>query len=451
MPITGSDPALMYAQCGVMRCGASRSGYFPTVTPLLYIGGVRWDARIIKSSLSLDLQLGEPSSLSFEVKGPLTAGGNVPSAGPEVLLCIGSKANRLFAGNLIETEVRPVKKRQTRTVRVRLTCADYTWQLQRRRVTGRLYENRAPITILHDLVSSFPTAVRPTINIHSGFSNLTFQANHAETFASAIDRLATRCGARWQVDARNVLHFFTTIETPGRAPNSLLTDGTHYWDVGYVEDVSQPRTRTLILGRSTTLSAAHTGTETTLAVTDGSIFASAGGYALTGPNLLTYTGVSGNTLTGVSGWLKEAAAGDEVRLMVRRISSAAVTALATRIGNYESGAADDGHSNHLIDDPGLTADEAAIRGDAELGLYSAEQQLEYSTRDSWAVPGQSVSATITQPKAISGSFEIHTVRITEFGRANVLPKREVQAGNVTIDLVGLLALSADTLRMEGKR
>lgn len=450
MPITGSQPALMFAQSGKMRCGASRSGYYTPATPMLYIGGVRWDSKILKSSLTVDLALGGPSSLSADAKGPLSA--SLATAGPEVILSLGSKANRLFAGYLVDTQVLPRRKRQTRVVRTRLTCTDYTYTLQRRVVLGKSYINRGVITVLHDLVYAIPSGLRPTINCQSGFANVDFEVNAGQTVLAAIDALATRVGARWYLDARNVLHFFSTFPTPGRAPLSLTTDATTFWGVGFEEDTSQPRTRVYVFGAKTKLTTSAATNATVLNVDDATKFSASGGQAALGPSLLTYTGTvttpgGQHQLTGVTGLLTDAVVDTEVRIVVMRNNTAAQTALASRIGSNEAGVADDGISEYTLEDDGLSDAQAIIRADAELNMYAAEQQLSYTTRDLWTVPGPSVSASISQPKAISGNFEIHTVRISQFGLTTKKPRRDVVAGNVTVDLVGIVrALTGDLQR-----
>src|SRR3990167_787891 len=131
MGISGTDKALMYAQLGVMRFGASRFGYH---TPYAYcsINGTERRTNIRYGSLVVtDIVDEAPSRCAMVVDG------FTPSVGHEIILRLGSQKNveRVFAGNALQ--VTQLYEGKEANIAFQISALDYTWLLDRRMVTAR--------------------------------------------------------------------------------------------------------------------------------------------------------------------------------------------------------------------------------------------------------------------------------------------------------------------------
>jgi hypothetical protein len=191
-----------------------------------------------------------------------------------------------------------------------------------------------------------------------------------------------------------------------------------------------------------------------------------GGWVISGPQLLRYTGLSGNALTGIPasgpGAITAAIAysttiiavpilfgvtglaialiqGAPINLWIQCDDTDAQAELAARDGT-------DGIVEHLIIDERRA--EASLRSLLLADLFQYSRSLKtvvYATRDLRTAVGKSVTINLGQP-AISDTLTIQTVDISEIGIVpGGLPKFTANASNVRFSLDDLLRRMATTL------
>ena len=296
MGISGSDHALMYAQSGVARFGATRSGWcsptvFVTVNGTLIepSGG---SAKVLLGSLTITDELDErPNRLA------MTVAGTTPTKGQEVIITLGSVNNpsRLFAGQILEAD--RVMVEHTDTILHRLHAIDYTWLGDRRLVTTR-YINQSATDIARAIVSGF-TAGFTANHVAAGLATVDEITFTNESVSGALTRLAKRIGGYWYWDYVKDLHFFVTeTESP---PVDLTTAHASLMAFEHVTDLSQVVTRVYAEGYGSPAALPVAIGSTTLPVVDKAVFSTGGGEVVSGPQRITYTGV-GARYTAVDTW-----------------------------------------------------------------------------------------------------------------------------------------------------
>jgi hypothetical protein len=115
-----------------------------------------------------------------------------------------------------------------------------------------------------------------------------------------------------------------------------------------------------------------------------------------------------------------------VNIVVVVNDAAAQAALAARVGG-------DGVSEMFISDGTIGITEATARANAELSLRKDPlETVTFTSRDPSMQSGRDVTLTITSP-AISGTFKIQRVTITELGLQGptgfLFPLRQVEASS----------------------
>lgn len=430
---------LLYALSGVARSGATRSDY---IRPLfaLSVGGVSARTQAIKETVQItDVadDVANTATLS------LRAGAVTPVEGQEIIIGLGNVTNRLFAGNIIKVQERRATQAQQYAI-YDLSCIDYTWQLDFKRVSAMSFTNVEASTIIGTMVSAFAPTFS-TARVSSGMGSIDFQSNDEELLSSAITRVMQKVGGYWYVDYDRVVHGFQSYETDN-APTALTSSNNNFGLLSHAIDISQVRTRTRVKGGSSTTTAPVAVAATSIPVDDTRLFASGGGMALTGANRITYTGKSvgdgpGN-LTGVpasgAGSVAVAIAqGESVRVQQVASDASAAADMATLLGSG------DGYIEHVIED-GNAGDAAALEiAEGDIAVYKTpDETLVYETRDKFAKSGKAVSVNVTHAdtgRVISGSFLIQQVVISEIELvASRQPKRVVTAGTNRRDLYDLL-------------
>jgi hypothetical protein len=191
---------------------------------------------------------------------------------------------------------------------------------------------------------------------------------------------------------------------------------------------------------------------TSLQLADASAFPAAGGWAKSGSQRFRYSGVSGNTLTGIPasgpgalvaplragaevllesmlvGATLEApiAAGDPVLVLAIVNDAAAQAELAALEGGDSTGIYE-----HRLSDSRLAWADAAATGTADLRLFARPiATLRYASRDRKTASGKTVHADIPG-LAVLGDYLIQTVTIDQIGIAKgLLPRYTVEASSV---------------------
>ena len=200
---------------------------------------------------------------------------------------------------------------------------------------------------------------------------------------------------------------------------------------------------------------------TTLLLAGAGAFVSTGGWSQAGSQRIRYTGITGNTLTGIpatgpgailatitynttimaiaalTGCTNVPAAvnGSAVRLFVQRDDVSAQAALAA----LEDGGAGDGIHVGWIDDPALvTTAMCTAAGDADLALFSRPlTTITYTTRDMKTRAGKPLVVNRTQPPMGPVTLTIQDVSITDCANP-IGPLYTVTASRVNLTLQSLL-------------
>ena len=296
MGISGSDSALMFAQSGVARSGATRSGHhdgrsYWSINATDKTSDVRRDGTIT------DVRDDAPNTCDFS-----TGSGLQPTKGQAVIVTLGSKNNRarLFSGRILTT--RQAYEGVPANVVTHCHCVDHTWELNKRTVTKR-YAQQDASAVIKDIIDTF-TSGFTYANVASSLGTLTGGIQFTEEeVADALTRILRRVGGYWYVDYLLDLHAFTLAEVLNGAP--LDIDSTHGGsDRGLVHevDLSQVITRVRVegLGSRVTAESIAAGS-TTLPIEDSTDFgASTGSYEakLAHAQRITYTGKSAIDGTG---------------------------------------------------------------------------------------------------------------------------------------------------------
>jgi hypothetical protein len=202
-------------------------------------------------------------------------------------------------------------------------------------------------------------------------------------------------------------------------------------------------------------------------------FSPSGGWAIAGSQVIRYTGIAGNTLTGVPasgpgsvasplsynttiaaaptirgipatgvGAIRVAIVkGDPVDLFVQEDDVAAQTALAAQLGGGADGIVED-----EIQDRRLSATEAHARARARLAQLAERDAdgkvgiitVHYTCRDLNTRAGATVTINLGPPINLRGDFLIQRVTVQQFGVPHLPPTYTVEASSVRFTFEELL-------------
>lgn len=439
---------LVYCISNIARSGATRSDYAPPRGALTIAGVDRASAMLKRSCTIVELIDEQPNTCTLTVRAP--RGGWEPMRFQEVIIGVGNITSRLFAGHILNIR-RRLPKKGGQFIRYELDCSDYTWLLNHRRITGRRWANTSATTIVQQILTDFAPLISSS-RVQAGLPTVDFTANHEETVAQALTRLAKMLAdpsdqpAYWYVDYHKVLHFYTGIE-PDANPVLLTSDAsaTGFWDMTVETDATQMRNRVHVLGQNTATTAEVAAGATAIPVDDTRMFGDSGGKALVDGNEITYTGKSVSTgpgdLTGVpsSGTgsvLYTVAQGASITVLATRENTISQAIVAQVIGDDH-----DGVIEHAVHDGNVGDAAARLLGDAQLVTFGSpygETRITYKTRDKFARAGKAASVSLSDPISLVGTFLIQQVVIRIDMSENVFPLREVEAGVSKRDLVGIL-------------
>lgn len=277
MPIAGSDRALMQARSGIARAGATRSGYF-FCNLVITIGGVTRTSIIHHESVQITQNLNElPDTATFRI---LPTAGVIPTVGQEVVIGLGTAANREFAGQILR--VRHIRREDHQAPWIEVECVDYTRLFDRRLITS-YFENQSATLIVNAIVETYTSGFTHNA-VESGLPTIDFLPATMDRPSQALRRIADLIGGGFRIDANRDVHFWgSSGESSTRRPtppqtltNSLTTLKT--FEHGY--DASQIRTRiqTETKGAQTTADVAVG--QRAIPVEDANAFDDSGGTAI---------------------------------------------------------------------------------------------------------------------------------------------------------------------------
>ena len=226
----------------------------------------------------------------------LTVDGTEPPIGAEVKIGLGgvsTLAQLLFAGHV--RQVRQVYEGQkAENVAWRVSCIDYTWLLNRRKVITQYPSQSATTTIIH-LIANY-TSGFTTTKVTAGLATLDPITFTNEEPADCLTRICKLLGAYWYVDYLKDVHVFLTESTDLPAN---ITDANPQGAAAIesVEDSRQIRTRVYVEGGGAQAARDAVVGATVLYVDDPSWYNASGGTVVVGAQRVTYTGKSTAVIT----------------------------------------------------------------------------------------------------------------------------------------------------------
>jgi hypothetical protein len=301
-PVLQGAKVPLYALSNVARSGATRSNYVGSRT-FINIGGIDFGSGAVGAGVGVlaesltksDAINNTPVTLAF------TARGWVPVEGSDVVVTLGSKNNgrREFGGTILSTRHRYVgDKPVAANMLYDVSCIDYTWGLDRRKVSEN-YTNASVAAIAASLLTFAPgytLRVEPDIGAEL-LDQITFTE---QGLSSAFAQLAKRVGGDFLCDFAKVVHLF--YKNTALAPPTIV-NAVHpsLANISFTRDLSQVATRVLgNFGGSNALEQLAPGA-TLLPVETAAWYLPAGGTVLVGQQRVTYGGLvvgGGGSLVG---------------------------------------------------------------------------------------------------------------------------------------------------------
>lgn len=429
--------AYVQARSGLVRSNAFHCGWTPA-SWTVYIAGTDRNANVQNHDQwewTLTLRAdGSPATFTFQTYGI------TPAVGQDVKVVYATPNDYLFGGTLLQANAQPTSS-YAAAVRWNCTAVGYHWLLDRYTPVLAQYRSVGVGTMVADLLYRFSNGSFKAGYIPSSLGNLSMDFTF-ESVWGALQRIAKAVGAVVRVTPERTIDLYT-----GSYPEAALATVTENTilaeSLTYSKDLTQVRTRTLYEGQGTTASSAVAAGSATVPVNDVGPFATAGGSAISGRSLFTYTTRStesgAGSLTGCSGILYDIAAEDAVAIMVDATDSSAVTALATLLGGGLSGQATD-----YLQDGRLSLSELTARGVANRGTFGGaleDVSFTYQTPSRYVRPGRDVTLAVTVPIAISGLFTIQGVTLSRRGAltaGNFEVYQSVDLGDFTRTLTDVL-------------
>jgi len=266
------------------------------------VGGVeRGWGRLIETagieSTSLvitDTQNEAPSTATFEARGW------TPTVGLDVIIRLGSLLNteREFGGTILSATQGNVGS--AANIIYQVSCIDYTWGLNKRKVTGH-YSGSAT-TIAQALIADYATGYTDD-NVEAGMGTvdggITFTM---QDVTDCLTQLMKRMGGSWYCDYTKDIHAWVTADPATLAsPRDITAAHPSLSHVVVTRDISQVVTRVFVEGGGgTTLSQVAVG-ETIIPVNEPEWYSATGGVVKSGPQRITYTSVDAGGGGGMVG------------------------------------------------------------------------------------------------------------------------------------------------------
>lgn len=300
-PVLQGAKLPLYALANIARAGATRSNYH-SPQPFLSVGGIHraWthpagEGVLAQSLTKADQLSGTPDTLTF------TARGWVPIEGADVVLTLGSVNNlrREFGGTVLSTTHRYVGKPAAANMLYDVSAIDYTWSLNRYKVSGS-YTGATVGAVAASLMASAPSGYALVVDADIAREFLDQITFTEQALGDALTQLVKRVGGEYLCDYLKVVHLFfenTTITAP------TLVNAVHpsLASIQWTRDLSQVATRVYgNFGGSNTLDAIAPGASL-LPVETAAWYQPEGGRVLVGQQRITYGGLDaggGGSLVG---------------------------------------------------------------------------------------------------------------------------------------------------------
>lgn len=405
--------AYLQALAGIARSGVTYAGW---VHPsfVITLGATTRTSSILRSGWMIAERMGAPATCAFTLHGV------TPTMGHDVKVRYAGGSDYLFGGTLLQAEAEVLGPNE---VFWHCMATGYQWLLGHF-TAEKSYTNTSINTILADLVATFtdgdfrvgycPVAERVSVD---------FARTPLPQAFDTLAQLVPGGGAWWEVTPEKVINLCGTYPDTDRT----LADGSDVRSVRLVHDMTQARTRTRVIGRDTTTTAAADVGATSIAVSEIGWFSlgtigAASGEALIGTNVITYTGIASDTgvtsvdygpgtLTGVTGVVAGIPEGERVAIVYTHDDLTAQSDMAAALGSPSSGII-----TYWIEDRSLSLSACKARAEADVAQFGAAvAAVEYHTDDRQTRIGRIVAASVTTPVAIAGDYRIQQVTTTPRG------------------------------------
>lgn len=423
--------AYLQSRSNIARSGVTYCGWTPPNVKA-YLGGVDRTASLLRDGEWVITQsIGQPWTFAFTTKSI------TPVEGNDVKVVYATPDEYLFAGTLLQIEATPIAPGSS-FLQWHCMATGYHWLADRYDLPLARYRNLGVNTMVAALLANFTNGGFVPGYIPSSLGNQDLDLSLDATVMEAIDSLGGAVSAIVEMTPdRHVNVYATPLITWPTLTEAKVLKGS----LRYQRDLTQVRTRTLVHGRGSTLTASVVAGASTIPVTDTGPFSVAGGTAIAGPNRITYASKSvesgAGTLTGVTGVTWDLSENDEIRIEAAGTSGTA--ALAAVLGGGLSGQA-----THRIDAGGASATACASGVIADLAVFSTALpalSFTYKTVQRHLRPGILLPVSITDPLAISGDFLVQSVTTTirgAMGGTNAEVFQTVTASRFTRILADLL-------------
>ena len=412
--------AYVVARSGLVRANAFHAGLY-TRSFGVTVGGTSRPEEVKANGFQINQELGGPSSATVIIEG------FTPTELQEIKIYESLPNEVLFAGHIMDIDVMADQE----LLMFKCECVDYTWLLDRFARVSRLYTNQGIGTIVADILANDTDGGFKVGSIPDTLGTVTMSFEY-ELVSTAFNRLARAAtgDVYWNINPEDkAISFFETI-TDG---NSIsLANATDVMGLHYRSSARQVRTRTIVIGKSTQTTALVESGATSVPVEETKEFNATGGKASCLGCLFDYTGIDvgsgpGN-LTGVTGITDDIGSGEPIAVAAQADDATAQSALATTLGGGLSGVV-----THFIADDQLTEAECINRATADLASYKdPSKELSYQdirpVANTFLKAGKAITATVTSPLTVNGSFLIRQVGIELTGPNNT--RRTVAAGSI---------------------
>jgi len=267
--------------------------------------------------------------------------GWMPQYGNTLILADGASNNRFFGGTIVKTRKQPIKTPggvQANVFKYDVWATDWTWLLNRRTVSKTYEAGQSSTLVVLDLVASYTTGftshgVQPGGPVLD--APLTFRGAKVGTAIQSV-ATATAPNWNWYVDVDMDVHYFLT-ETSQR-PVALAPGVYNYNTLDYTLDLTQVRTRMIVLGGGGRCSSPTAAGSSSIPVDETSWYSATGGelFSPSEGQVITYTGrsassgpgnITGVPTSGVGSILDTCQQGEQLNVRVVVDDAAAQAAL----------------------------------------------------------------------------------------------------------------------------
>jgi len=267
------------------------------------VAGVeRATGRLVENAgiLHESLVVTETSNPSTPNRCEFTAFGFSPSVGDRVVVALGSSSSpdRLFAGIVLSVTQSYVGTPDF--ARYAVSCVDDSFLLNQQKVIKR-YVAQSATDIVTDLVDTFSTGFTTT-HVQASLETIDEITFTNLGVVECLQRVAKRIGATCRIDQFADVHFYTGSESGISVPSELVEGVTPALEAFSVSrDLSQVMTRVYVEGGGPSVLSEISVGETIIPVQDSSWFNASGGTVVSGPQRITYTGLSAGGGGGLVG------------------------------------------------------------------------------------------------------------------------------------------------------